>query len=138
MSKKYTSTLSDKLSEEFRAFCEENGYKFSEGIREGIRRLMKPIAVSSGRSQEPRYWEFTEETVKTMVKTITKKKKTVIIPGSPEWKHQEIMKKKFELTLVGQQLYKDIKAGVKLSKVNPKNMAPSTEMKKERLKVIYN
>lgn len=141
MSRKFTSTLSDKLAEEFRAFCTENGYKFSEGIREGIRRLMKPIAVSSvqpGRSSEPRFWEFTEETVETMVKTVKTKKRLSVIPGSPKWKHQEIMKKKFELVLTKKDLAKEIKAGVKLNKVNLKDMAPSTEMKKERLKVIYN
>ena len=140
MSRKFASTLPDILAEEFREFCKVNGYKFSEAIREGIRRLMKPITVSSvqpGRSSEPRFWEFTEETVETMVKTVTTKKRLAVIPGSPKWKHQEIMKKKFELVLTKKDLAKEIKAGVKLNKVNLKDMAPSTEMKKERLKVIY-
>ena len=143
MSKKFTSTLPDSLAEEFREFCKLNGYKFSEGIREGIRRLMKPIAVSSvqpGRSSEPRFWEFTEETVETMVKTVTKKtkKRLSVIPGTPKWKHQEIMKKKFELVLTKKDLAREIKDGVKLNKVNLKDMAPSKKMKEERLKVVYN
>ena len=42
-SKKFSTTLPEPLSSDFISFCVKNGYKYAEAIREGIRRILKPV-----------------------------------------------------------------------------------------------